>query len=156
MAYEVKVRDVPAQKVMSVRFVTSLSGMSGDMGAAFQEIWDCIEKSGIKFAGEFFAVYHDENFNPDKIDVECCISVPEFLPESGRVKAREVEGGLMAATTHKGSYDTLEGAYTAILEWIGKNPYTPLFRMRDVYLNSPDEVPPEELLTEVLWPVARK
>ena len=50
----------------------------------------------------------------------------------------------------------MEGAFEAIMKWLDVNGYLPLPGMRDIYLNSPHEVPPEELLTEVLWPVRKK
>ena len=46
----------------------------------------------------------------------------------------------------------LEGVYTALRHWMEENGYEPVAGSdgaRNVYLNSPHEVPPEELRTEV-------
>lgn len=159
MAYDVGVREVSTVKVMSIRSITSMKTISEDIGKIFGELYDYISKNGGQFADECFDIYHDEEFNPERIDVECCFSVFETIPESDRVKGRTVEGGLMAYTLHKGAYEQLEGAYAAIMKWIEENGYVPLPKMRDLYLNGPEceEVKgPEDYRTEVLWPVKKK
>jgi effector-binding domain-containing protein len=62
---------------------------------------------------------------------------------------------LCAGITYKGPYDGLEPAYKALGKWVTENGYTPLTPQRDIYLNDPATVPPEELLTEILWPVKK-
>lgn len=159
LAYDVGVREVSSTKVMSIRSITSMKTIGEDMGKIFGELYDYVSKNGGQFSGECFDIYHDEEFNPERIDVECCFSVLETIPENDRVKGRTVEGGLMAYTLHKGPYDQLEGAYTAIMKWIEENGYVPLPKMRDLYLNGPDceEVKgPEDYKTEILWPVKKK
>lgn len=39
--------------------------------------------------------------------------------------------------------------------WIAGHGHPPAGPPRERYLNDPDEVPPDELLTEVQWPVER-
>ena len=109
LSYEVKLREVPSSKVMSIRFITSMAEISRDMPKTFQEIAEYVEKNGGKFSGDVFDIFYDEQFDPNRIDVECCISVAEFLPETDRIKAHTVEEALMASTMHKGPYDKWKG-----------------------------------------------
>lgn len=156
LSYEVVLREVKPVKVMSVRSAMTMKNIGEAMHRDFEELVQYIERSGGIRTGECVAVYHGEEFDPNDMDVESCLSVEEFLPRSGRINGRILEGGLMACTLHKGPYDQLEGAYGALAKWVEENGYAFAGAPRDMYLDNPDEVPPAELRTEVLWPVKRR
>ena len=158
MNYEVKLYEIEPVWVMSIRTTTSLSTLADVMGAAYQKIYQYLQKNQGKLRGsteDVFAIYHDEAFCPEKIDVECCFAVKKLLPDSEDICGREVDGGLMIGTVHKGSYDQLEQAYTAIMSWAKQNGYNLLPNMRDIYLNDPCMVEPEDLETKVVWPAQK-
>jgi effector-binding domain-containing protein len=156
MSYEVRLREVQTIKAMTKRYVTGMKNVEGDFGSGFTEVWEHIEKNGGTLTGECFALYHDENFDPDKMDVEIGFSVADFVPDGENIKGREIGGGLHASVVHKGPYSGLEPAYATLAKWVEENGYIPLIPMRDLYLNDPASVPPEEVLTEVLFPVKKK
>ena len=156
MSYNVKTRKVEPVKVMSIRTTLTMQTMGEEMPRLFTRLYEYITQNGGQMTGDCFDLYHDEEFNPECIDVECCFSVADFLPNSGEIQRRTVEGSLMASTLHKGPYDGLNEAYEAIMRWVGPNGYVLLPRMRNLYLNDPYEVSPEEILTEVLWPIKKK
>ena len=157
MAYEVKVREVASVKAMTIRTVSNMKTIGPDMGKCYQELWEYMEKEGAKCTGECFALYHGTEFDPEHIDMECGFSVAGLIPDSGRIRGRLVEGGLMASAVHKGPYEGLPGAYEAIMKWEVENgEYVLLNEWRDNYLNDPMSVAPEEILTEVLCTVKKK
>ena len=158
MAYDISVREVDTIKAMTVRFVSSCETIGNDMSAFFGELYGYLESNGALFTGECFAIYHDEEFNPEHIDVECGFSVVDLLPDEDPVTGREIEGGLMACALHKGPYDKLEEAYGAIMVWAKENGYQIQPGVRDLYINDPKSEgvnSPEDYLTEVLWPVKK-
>ena len=61
---------------------------------------------------------------------------------------------LCASTVHKGPYAEVGKAYVALQKWMTDNGRSPAGMVREVYLNDPASVPPEDLLTEIDWPVA--
>ena len=61
--------------------------------------------------------------------------------------------GVAASTVHVGPYHEIGSAYAALQRWMADNGRRPAGGMREVYLNDPDSVPPEALLTEIDWPV---
>ena len=156
MPYEVSLKEIPPMNIVSIRTVMTMKDIVADMGGCYEELWAYLQASGGKCTGLCMAIYYDQEFDPENIDVECCFSVEELLPEKGRIKSRLLEGGLMASTTHKGPYEELGGAYEAVAKWIDENGYAYAGPMRDVYLNDPEQVVPEELLTETLFPVCKK
>jgi effector-binding domain-containing protein len=69
------------------------------------------------------------------------------------LEVTRVGGGPAAVALHIGPYDQLAAVTGEVAEWVGAHgelagaPY-------EVYLNDPGQVPPDELRTEVVWPIA--
>ena len=53
-----------------------------------------------------------------------------------------------------GPYDQVGEAYAALDAWVAENGRQVIGPPREVYLNDPQTTAPEELLTEVVWPLA--
>jgi effector-binding domain-containing protein len=157
MLYDVKIHKVAHFKAMSIRFKTSLKDIQTDMRRVYGEIWAYIKTNNGQPAGQRFAIYYVGHFDPHNIDVEAGFSVKELIPDNKRVKGSTVEGGLMAGTLHKGPYEHIVSAYEAIAKWVEENGYELVVnpRMRELYLNNPSKVSPEERETAVLWPVRK-
>jgi len=83
------------------------------------------------------------------------IAWPVDSPVHGRGDIRKytLSGGRMVHTVHKGPYDTCEPTYLQVFTWIREQNLTICGPIREVYPNDPQEVPPEEILTEIYIPV---
>lgn len=159
MEHEVTIRKITPTKAMTVRFVTNMQTISMDMSACFQDIWDYLQSQGGACSGQVFAIYHIDGTLeavPENFDVECGFSVDSYVPDSGQIVGREIEGGLFASVIHKGPYNTLEAAYGAIMEWAKTSQYELLSGWRDYYINDPEMIDPEEILTEVVCEIREK
>ena len=66
-----------------------------------------------------------------------------------------MEGAEVAATMHKGPFQEVGGTIHALEAWIAENGYQIVGPYEEVYLTEPDKTPPEELLTEVRFPVRK-
>jgi effector-binding domain-containing protein len=93
MSYDVTLREVPAINAMTKLFVTGMGTISQDMGSVFGEVWAHIQQNGGIPTGGCFALYHDEEFDADRMDVEIGFSVEALVPDGSGVIAREVGGG---------------------------------------------------------------
>lgn len=69
------------------------------------------------------------------------------------VSVKKVEAATVAYTLHQGPYSGVGSAIEKVNKWIREVGLTPQGPPIAVYLNDPQEVPPESLLTEVQWPV---
>lgn len=161
----VEVREEPERTVCALRHVGPYKGI----GAAFERLSRHVRGKGYRVRSEF-AVFCD---NPAKVPTEdllsvACIGVEGEPAPEGEVEVRRVPGGLVAWAAAKGPYGgpAVHAAYDAVYDWIREGgEYVTLdagahkpfeTTCREAYPNDPGEVPPEEVLTEVLIPARRK
>jgi AraC family transcriptional regulator len=88
---------------------------------------------------------------PEKIRYDACITVSESFQPDGEVKVQMLEGGKYAIATQVGPYEQMPQTYRWFIdEWLPKSGQTMRdLPMYEVYRNSPADVPPEQLLTEI-------
>lgn len=154
MSYSIEVTEVEPTHVAGVRMHTDLGHIAGDIYAGLGTLMAAVQRSGNAPSGEPLTVYHDVIDEETAGDVEVCVPVaPDFVGDE-TVAVRELEGGPMATTIHRGPYEELSRAYRMLTHWIGEQGYEIVGPPREFYLNDPREVPPEELLTRVEWPVS--
>jgi len=62
----------------------------------------------------------------------------------------------VASTMHKGPFEKVEETYKALAEWVVQNGYEMSGPPEEVYFSNPAETRPEDLLTEIRFPVRKK
>jgi AraC family transcriptional regulator len=77
-------------------------------------------------------------------------------PDAQGLGVKKVEGTQVASTMHKGSYDGVGATYGALAGWIAENGYQIIGPSEEVYLSDPGKTAPEELLTEIRFPVKKQ
>lgn len=153
MPYEVTIVEERPQHIASTTIHTNLSRVGQDIGAGFGTLVQTMGAQGVQPAGAPLIVYHGIIDEETDGDIEICIPVAAPFPDTGEVRGRELEGGAMATTMHRGPYDEIAPAYHTVTGWISEHGHTIVGPPREVYLNDPTEVPPEELLTKVEFPI---
>lgn len=63
---------------------------------------------------------------------------------------------MVAYAIHKGPYEQLGEVYEPLVQWLTAQGYAVAGPPEEVYFSDPDQVPPEEYLTEVRFPVATR
>ena len=98
------------------------------------------------------AVYYDDEFNPERSDIELVVGIRE------REKADQLrKGELCTMTVHKGGYSSLPDAYGALTAWIEEHGYAWDSAPFELYIKTQfDSLTPEEWETEVYFPVREK
>ena len=149
MPYEVTVKEAPATNVASVRVRTSLATIGNDLAAGFGKVAPIAGQP----AGAPFVIYHDVIDEQTDGDIEICIPVAQPFEGRDGVDGRRVDGGSVATTTHIGPYDQIAPAYHTLTGWVQEHGHEFTGPPREIYLNDPTTVDPEEILTEVQWPI---
>lgn len=134
--YDVVLKKVEPQMVVTIRDVVPTYS---DQGRLWKELAAYLKQHGAKAVGPSLTIYHDTEYKERDVDVEVATPVSEPVPDNERVTVRELPGAeLMACVVHQGSYETLNEAYTALLEWVEANDYRIVGPDREVYLRCPD------------------
>lgn len=148
--------DIRERKSMRVAFVRKTGPYSESAPAAWSALMAFAGPAGLT-KGEFVAVCHDdpEQVAADALRYDACVSVGDGVTAGDGVELGAVAGGRFAVFVHKGPYASLSETYKpAYKEWIpaaGLRPATA--PCLEVYLNCPQNTPPDELLTEIWIPV---
>ncbi len=121
---------------------------------------DYIAAAGAEVVGPPAFICHETPKNVVKAnllhnaDVEVVIPVSMRIEEVEEITCYELAGGPMAMIVHEGPYDRSALAYKKLFAWIAENHKKIAGPTREVYLNDPKKVSPEELRTEIYAPVA--
>lgn len=153
---DIEIIDVPDQTVLGIR----RKGHYRLIPELLAEIAIYAMEKGIAIIGPPVFVCHEcspeEAMKADEegtADVEVAFPVPEgTLPGPG-MQVYTLPGGRMARTYHRGPYEACEPTYLQLFAWLEEQGLAITGPMREMYLNDPHEVPPEEILTEILAPV---
>ncbi|HWQ48967.1 MAG TPA: GyrI-like domain-containing protein [Methanosarcina sp.] len=91
----------------------------------------------------------------ENADIEVVFPISEFIEtaEDEEIRVYELPGGKMAKIVHKGPYEECTLTYEKLFSWIAENGKRIVGPVREVYLNDPREVQPEEILTEIYAPL---
>ena len=153
MPYEVQVKEVPTQYVAAVYKRVSMDTIGKEVQEAFGELGATAGKAGLQLAGPPFLVMADVFDEETDGDIELCFPLATPFGGEGEVYGREVEGGTVASTIHRGPYDEIGPAYHTLTGWIQEHGHEIVGPPREVYLTNPDESPPSEYLTEIQFPI---
>ena len=152
MADDVSIKHLEAQLALVVRQRAKMSEVAAAMGEAFDKLMRHAGASGARFCGPPFTLY------PEMPGAECtflvCMPVAPGAVAGEGVELQELPAVEAATLLYKGPYDGMEPSWRGLLEWVGKSGRQPGGPMREIYLSDPDACAPEELLTELVLPLA--
>ena len=135
-------------------------GTYAEIGPMIAKVCEYAEASGAQIRGRPTFVCHETPKEAMKAneqasaDVEVVIAVSEAVDGAGAITCYELPGGQMARIVHKGPCEQSAPTYKKLFEWIAENHKKVVGPTREVYLNDPREVSPEEILTEIYAPIA--
>jgi AraC family transcriptional regulator len=152
---DVDVIEVKAQLVAGMR----KRGTYAEIGPMIVTVWRYAAASGAGIVGRPAFICHEKPRDAMKAneesnaDVEVVVPVSKKVPGTDRVTFYELPGGSMARIVHKGPYDSTAATYKKLFAWIAQHHKRIIGPVREVYLNDPLKVPPEDVLTEIYAPI---
>ena len=153
---EVRVTEVEPEVVVGMW----KRGTYAEISPMIADVCEYAEKSGAGIKGRPMFVCHETPRQAMKAneeasaDVEVVIPVSNVVDGQGEITCYELPGGQMAKIVHKGPYEKSAPTYKKLFEWIAANNKKVAGPTREVYMNDPREVSPEEILTEIYAPIA--
>jgi AraC family transcriptional regulator len=91
--------------------------------------------------------------SPENLEYEVGAAFLGDAESDGEVQIKKVPEHMVLTTVFKGPYGMASSAYGSMFEYAAKNGYKIVGPITESYLNSPDEVSEEDLLTEIIFPV---
>ena len=153
----VEIVEFPQTKVAFVRH----TGPYKDCGKAWETLCNWAGPNGMLQPGcTFFGLCHDDPdvTDPDKIRYDACISIDTDCQTEGQIQIKSIQAGPYAKTTHFGPYDNLSKTYAKLCgQWIPEKGYEPDSKPSiEIYLNSPEDTDPKDLITDVYVPLVKE
>ena len=146
---------------MTVAFML-MKGNYNQIPASFGKLYTWITENGYKPTGPALSVYFNipGQVPDDELMWELRSRVSEDVSE---IEANDEGLGIkrlcpdyVASVMYKGPYEKVEETYASLAQWIESNNYQVSGPPQELYYNSPEEVPSNELLTEIRFPVVKK
>jgi len=128
-------------------------GPYDQVGVLFGQLGEYAAKK--QLTGEMVGVYYDDPaiVPAESLRSEIGIVVPEgFMPDSG-YGVQEIPAQKVVYAILKGPYAEIAKEYPFIMKWIEKKGYKITGPVMEIYLEAGPGVPPEELVTEVRFPI---
>ncbi len=150
--YEISLRTEPSYVVAQLSGASSLDKLVEDGGKLIDQLLGKLVQAGRSFVDPVMCINRD----PDKtgnVIIDACIGVKKPYPSLNAVEIVDIQGGMVAWLSHKGSYDELGLAYNSLFAWSQERGYQQRDAMREIYKNDPSEVKEEDLITEVILPI---
>jgi effector-binding domain-containing protein len=144
-------KELPAQLTLEVRVKTRVEELPQVFAQWYGAIASYLVELGETPAGAPFAVYY--NMDMQDLDMGIGFPVARSLPDKGEIRPGEIPGGRYATGLFTGPYSELGTAYDALNQWMAEQGYTPSGVAYEMYLNDPQQTPPQELKTLILFPI---
>jgi len=152
MVYEIEVKDVESQPMVSIRTQCHAAEIGATLNEILPEVWAYLRKNDVNPAGPPFTRYH--GFDDNKVDIESGMPVVRSLPGEGRISSGELPAGTVASTMHVGPYEKLPEAHDALHVWMREQKRESAGPQWEFYWTDPGMEPnPSKRKTELLWPI---
>ncbi|MGA9139528.1 MAG: GyrI-like domain-containing protein [Methanocella sp.] len=156
------IKDVPEIRVISKKGV----GVPGEIfpgliGAVMQQIFSPANQRGnVNINGPPASLYGPSSLTEiHEVDGKLHMEFEVAVPIVGRISVdpgfdvKTLPGGMMVTVIHTGPYQEVRGAYTKAMDYIGSHGLKINGTCRELYLNNPQGVPEDKLMTEIQIPV---
>ncbi len=152
MSEGIQVTRIPAQLALAVSKHVTMHGIAAGMGEGFDTLMRHAAATGAQLAGPAFTLYPE--MPAEEFTFLVCIPVAPGAVAGEGVDLHELPATEAATLLYRGPYDEMEPSWKRLMAWVDQSGRHPGGPPREVYLNEPGAVAPEELLTELVVPLA--
>ena len=138
----------------------AMRGAYSQTPEGFGRLYGWVAEHGMQPTGMPYAVYYTSPADTPESEALWELRAPvagpsEMEPDSEGRGVQLVPAMTVASTTHIGPYDTIAPTYAALADWVSHQGYRMAGPPAEFYFSDPKEVPPEEYVTEVQFPVEK-
>ena len=151
MGYVCDIKEMPAQPALAIRVRAKVEDLPKHFGEVYGKIFGYLGQIGEQPGGMPYAGYY--NMDMQDLDVEIGVPTTRRLEGQGDIQSVTLPGGKMATCRYTGSYANMEEAYNGLARYMQEQGLEPTGVSYEAYLNSPEEVPVDQLVTDIWFPV---
>jgi effector-binding domain-containing protein len=129
---------------------TNTSELAEQIERSFSTVYAAVSSGKIQEPGQNVIVYRQ--VGSGGVEVECGVQVHGGFESVGDVVYRETPAGRTATTTHRGPYDRLGEAHTALVSWVRSHGLRQTGTFWEVYGDWNDD--PQELRVDIFHQLA--
>lgn len=153
LEYQVVLKKVEPIRVAAIK--TVIPGLE-DLPLLFEELARYLAQHKVMPGGPPMALFYDEEYRENNLSVEAALPVRGSLPDSDRIKLRDLpELESAASLVHTGPLEKLVQAFGAALNWIEANNYRISGPNREIFVKASPMSDQANFLTEVIVPVTK-
>jgi len=150
-----KIKTIESKTVI---YVQSTGPYSESASRAWTKVCDFAAKKKLfGWKTSFIGISHDspDITEAEKLRYDACMTIRKTVIPEGEIGVKTIEGGRYAIFRHKGSYNHLNDSYQYIYStWMAESGAEPDDKpCFEIYINSPDKVSPEKLITDIYIPI---
>jgi len=121
------------------------------------EVVQWVTDKGLNMTGMIYGAYFNspEDVPPEELRYEIGASFEGSAQDEEKLMVKIIPEHTVIAAMHKGPYTEVGPVIHRLAEYAAENGYDIIGPVTEVYLNNPNEVEPDELLTEVQFPVIK-
>lgn len=140
----------------------AMQGAYAQIPEAMGRLYGWIAQRGLQPVGMPMTVYLTEPDAGSEADARWQLMAPiagdpePSEPDEDGCGIRRIEPHLIASTVYQGPYERIGGAYRELEAWVAANAYELNGPPGEAYLNDPATTHPEEYLTEIRFPIAKR
>ena len=159
MTFEIKVREVPAQKVLSLSKEVYVKDLPPFIGSSIDKLRGRITAQGAQVSGAPEAIYHGQVDEDNNGPVEIIVPFSGEVVPAENITLKEHPARQEAYTTlmlKQLEFPDILKAYDAVHAWLEENGKTMAGSPREVYFSSAEKPVPDEPFCDIAWPFTTK
>jgi AraC family transcriptional regulator len=154
MAYSITKKTISPQPVLVVRRRVKPSEIATTLAEVLGHVFQHAQRNGMALAGQPLMRYLEWGPGLWTIEAGMPVTAHTGAASEGDVRSETLPGGMVATTTHAGSYDKLAEAHAAVQQWIEAEGLTAAGAPWECYVTDPADYPdPKDWKTAIFWPL---
>lgn len=153
--YDVQIRQVPEQRVLTIQRALTVEGLSDFIMQATGELYAQVEKSDGRPAGPSFVIYHGEVNHDSDGPVEICLPFDGPVEPTSEMTLRTEPAHTEAFTTitlEQCKFPGILEAYSAVEGWLQEGGREPTASPREVYFVEHTKIGADDPFCDVAFP----
>jgi effector-binding domain-containing protein len=152
------IKEVPAQRVLSKRekgvFGITIPKLIGEICSRLSQ--ENGRPAAVKVVGPIMTIYHDQEYREEDADIEVALPIAGRITlDDPSIEVKNLPAGTFVSTIYTGPYQAIGKAHERIYSYVVDHGYVPDGPSRELYYNDPHEVPEDQLMTEIQFPIRK-